>query len=512
MRIFSTRFLDYGILRGVACGRVFWMIFAAAMGSYADEPAFLQHMLNLQRFQALCQTGGAVPPVRVLIYGQSITGQAWSTKLVDAVRARHPGRSWVVTNLCISGNSTQTLIHTAETDVYPFNPDLIIFHDYGDTNLYQQLVEDFRARTTSDILLMNDHYVLWDSLSTPGIGDWDGAILPALALANGACMADIRTPWKNYLISNNLPYTALVADGLHPNAMGQSLLLQFMSVYANGPALAPVPDPYNCPRARRMLIPPAAIASGEWRVVFEGNRVAAQVRLGSARILVDGAPPSAALTGGIHGRSSAWPGSPIWPCLLKVGNATPIIPEQWTLRVESLNSAKSFQFSVHGSVTGPDGSGSTDSPFRSLSGRVLILPEDWWWAQFSGKLTNGMQFTWTSRLRGSDTLSGGKGVSWVDLVSNLSQGTHELLIQQQPGVPAITEIVVYNPAGRSVGEPGTIYQLAGTNGFALLASGNLQTSSNLKDWQPATALDSTQSNTNYNSFSTYPCQFYRLQP
>ena len=488
---------------------------ALALRTSADEQVFLQHMMNLQRFQALCRLTNDAPPIRVLIYGQSITVLPWTMRVVDSVRAEHPGRQWIVQNRCIPGAPSQDLLHTSEADVFPFNPDLVIFQGYGDQNAYRSLVASIRARTTSDILLINNHYVYWDSVTNSDIGDWDGRILPEIALSNGACMADIRTPWREYLLQSGLPYSALLSDGVHPNEAGQFLMQDLVSRYVSGPSLAPTPDPYDCGRARRLIIPDASASSGEWRIRFDGTRVAGRVRNGTARVIIDGISPSQRIGGGVHGRASPWPDGWWWPCLLRIRTEAPLGPEHWKLRIDATNGPKSFQFSLTGSVTGADGNGSTSTEFHSNSGRVVILPEDWWWDLLFGSLTPGTVLTWDSTSTGTDTVTGrtnASGSNWVDLVSNLSPGTHELVIQQKPGAPALDELVVYNPAGGGLGSPGTLYQLPGTNGFAMLVRKDLQSSSDFRNWRDVPAPNPAQANTNYLQITDTSRLFYRVKP
>ena len=494
--------------------RIVILAFIAGKVVHSGEAVFLQHMMNLQRFQALCRITNDAPPIRVLIYGQSITALPWSTRVVDQVRLQHPGRSWIVQNRCIQGDPSQDLVYTSEADVYPFNPDLIIFQAYGSEDAYRQLVESFRARTTSDILLINDHYAVWDNVTNSDIGDWDGRILPEIALGNGACLADIRTPWREYLLETGLPYTALLSDGIHPNAAGQVLMQSLVSKYVSGPALSPLPDPYNCGRVRRYSLPGAASAAGQWRFQFQGTRIVGRVGSGTAVVYVDGFPPSHWIGGGVHGRASPWPGD-WWPCLMQIRTSAPLVPETWKLTIDATNGLKSFRFSVTGSVTGFDGSGSTDAPFRSNSGRVVISPKDWWWDYLFTQLAPGTVFTWSSIATGNDKVTrspASSGQEWVDLVSNLQPGIHELVIQQPPGEPTVEEIIVYDPAGGGLGAPGTVYQLLGTNGCALLPNGKLQFSSNYQDWSNIPDVSPTWANTNYFPFSGAFMELFRVAP
>ena len=57
----------------------------------------------------------------------------------------------------LGGFASQLLVKTAETDLYPFQPDLLIFHVYGAHDKYEDIIRRTRERTTAEILLQNDH-------------------------------------------------------------------------------------------------------------------------------------------------------------------------------------------------------------------------------------------------------------------------------------------------------------------------------------------------------------------
>jgi hypothetical protein len=60
----------------------------------------------------------------------------------------------------------------------------------------------------------------------------------------------------------------------------------------------------------------------------------------------------------------------------------PLVVEDWTLTfTEMAADASSCAFEVRGSVTGPDGHGTSGQRFVSDSGRVCIEPDDWWLSQ-----------------------------------------------------------------------------------------------------------------------------------
>ena len=69
--------------------------------------------------------------VRVLFYGQSITEQRWWQAVADDLRSRFPDANLVIENRALGGFASQMLVKTAETDLYPFYPDLLIFQVYG---------------------------------------------------------------------------------------------------------------------------------------------------------------------------------------------------------------------------------------------------------------------------------------------------------------------------------------------------------------------------------------------
>jgi hypothetical protein len=117
---------------------------------------------------------------------------------------------------------------------------------------------------------------------------------------------------------------------------------------------------------------------------FEGNRVdviAAHVKgplkTGTAKILIDGKPPSQdqrtyAVTLPSRGPQT-W-----FPCIRTIGFEKRPLIENWTLKVTEINAdASVIRFQVSGSKTGLDGQGTNTEKFVSRSGRVVIEPRDW---------------------------------------------------------------------------------------------------------------------------------------
>ena len=66
--------------------------------------------------------------VRILFYGQSVTRNPWWQDVANDLRQRFPHADLEIENRAIGGYGGPVLINTAEFDLYPFYPDLVIFH------------------------------------------------------------------------------------------------------------------------------------------------------------------------------------------------------------------------------------------------------------------------------------------------------------------------------------------------------------------------------------------------
>ena len=68
---------------------------------------------------------------RVLFYGQSITAQPWTSVVQKRLIERYPNIDFEFANPAIGGFISTALVRSAEHDLYPWVPDLLIFHVYG---------------------------------------------------------------------------------------------------------------------------------------------------------------------------------------------------------------------------------------------------------------------------------------------------------------------------------------------------------------------------------------------
>ena len=125
-----------------------------------DESDLGQH---IQRTMTLLRTSAPKHrnKVRILFYGQSITEQDWSKQVADDLRKRFPNADLKIENRAIGGFASQLLIRPAEHDLYPYYPDLLIFHVYGANREYEEIIRNTRSRTTAEVLMLRDHVTKW---------------------------------------------------------------------------------------------------------------------------------------------------------------------------------------------------------------------------------------------------------------------------------------------------------------------------------------------------------------
>jgi hypothetical protein len=410
--------------------------------------------------------------VKVLFYGQSITQQEWWRAVADDLRARFPSADLIIENRAIGGFSAQVLVKTAEADLYPFYPDLLIFHVYGDHREYENIIRAVRTRTTAEVLMQTDHLTKPEDITeetdpaklTPN--QWSAwfnhAFLPPTAARYGAELLDQRREWRRYLQHYNLQPAQLLRDTVHLNAQGCYLMAELVKQHLRyRPEL---PD-----TVWKNLVKTYTVGQdvkwqdGRLALDFDGNRVdliaAAGSRPGTAaQVIIDGKKPSQFPELYTPTRCSGYPGIG-WPCVMRVQSEAPLLVEDWQVRIFDGNDDLSFfRFEVVGSQTGPDGQGQCDRRFVSNSGRVVIEPSDWSVArsrkQTGNPLPEGFLAKWrvvplyldeyTAPAVGDPTHE-----ATTTLAQGLSNGPHRLeLVAGADGVPPLSGIRVYRPPVR----------------------------------------------------------------
>ncbi len=433
-----------------------WALGAGVTGLGADSvnPSVAYIQRTLGRLAA--STPERPATARIMFYGQSITAQPW-TKLVETeLTQRFPSARLVFANPAIGGFSSPHLIRTAESDLYPWYPDLLIFHVYGPVEQYEEIVRNVRTRTTAEIVLWTSHLRADETLDKNPDADPRIGAIREIAKKYDCLLIDVRPKWIAHLQANQLAPKALLKDVVHLNAAGIKLLAAFI-----GPELEAVPNlsttaqagtvsdvPLDSPQVTRG-------ADGSLTLAFTGNRVVAVSAgsgAGQAEVRLDGRNPGElselwAMARPRVATGEAWP----WPPIKRIGFEQAPGAENWTLTClpDSAADGKKVHFQVAGSVTGEDGEGFSDARFVSKSGRVVIEPRDWYldWCLHHKKLTlpAGFQIKWKSYpLFAARYESQPAGTETV-LVQNCANAAHQLVLKGETAKLGLAGFRVYRP-------------------------------------------------------------------
>lgn len=352
---------------------------------------------NIQRTMRLLATSTPEKrnTVRILFYGQSITEQKWAQLVEEDLRQRFPHANLIIENRALGGFSSQLLVKTAETDLYPFQPDLLIFHVYGSHDKYEDIIRRTRERTTAEILIQNDHVTKPADFSEetnpeklpPAGHHWDAFMnhnhLPAVAKKYEAEICDQRALWKAYLKEHKLEPQALLRDTVHLNGHGEWFMAECVKAHLRyDPKLGP--SPAEAWVRTYHLGKDFQWKDGKLQLAFAGSRVEAICipdNAVSAAVRLDGRKPSEwpelyGFTRAVTTPEGKWLVK--WPIIAPIGSEKPLVVEDWSLAAaKDAGNDKLYTFSLAGSKTGPDGEGRSDARFVSKSGRVVIESDDW---------------------------------------------------------------------------------------------------------------------------------------
>jgi len=407
---------------------------------------------GIERTMARLEASSTAAPetVRILFYGQSITKQGWWRDVAKDLRSRYPHADLRIENRAIGGYSTQYLIRTMEADILPYHPDLIVFHDYGAEDLYEQIIRWIRSNTTSEILLQSDHVVWLPGEDDPAGGrrksfdfqerhsfEW----LPKIANQYGLGLVDIRGGWSEHLKRTQLSPKDLLRDSVHLNAKGEELYAGITRQYF-------VATPGAIPK------PWVKEIEAKWKgnrleLDFEGTRVDL---VGGTSVVVDVSVdqkrPAEVPVLYYHSRpTNTWDAD--WPMAMHVGKEKPLQVEEWIAKVTTRNeSGTEFQFELYGSQTGFDGAGSSNKRFVSSSGRVILDPADYDVVRSYGlkkiPMPGSWQIRWSSLPRFIDPVLPSSGTQTI--LYGLPNSKHHLTLTAPAGSkPAIQKIRIYQP-------------------------------------------------------------------
>ncbi len=331
----------------------------------------------------------------------------------------------------------------------------------------------------------------WETNGEVRSQDYSAAGIRYLAQKYNCELVEVREEWKQYLREHKLSPGVLVSgDGVHPNVVGDNLLAALVGRHFRFNPL--IPDPWaERVRTYALVHPLDEGADDEIRftgtpwmltgnlddgrmglgtspdsaltLTFTGNRVDIlsiplrehDVKLGTAKIRIDGKPPSADPRLYAYTRPDPTPGS--WfPAVLHLEHTAPLVAEDWTMRITAIDEkATHFSYEISGSVTGPDGAGNNQERFVSRSGRIIIKPQDLeritWSHQNMAKCPVGQEFKWKVIPQFVDTYTppvatDASRTYAVTVAQGLANTTHTLeIIPNGDGAVPISAIQVYCP-------------------------------------------------------------------
>lgn len=443
---------------------VFGAILAAAL-SISTAGALLAVEPNpsavyIQRTMKALEESTAENPafVRVLFYGQSIVAQSWTRDVQKYLREKYPTVQFTFENRAIGGFTSPALIRTAESDLYPWYPDLLFFHVYGDIKKYEEIVANVRARTTAEIILWTSHLGReQDPRAMTEERDQRSKDILAIAQRQKTMVIDLNQKWCRLLIERGWKPSEILSDVIHLNPEGCHYYADFIKE-----ELVRIPNESGRPDASGTIQSigmddPAVTknSDGSITLAFDGNRVCAvsdglQEAETQVELLLDGEP--------VGGYSELWATTrpstgPMWmPAINTVSWQSTPVKEDWTLTAldGSAKDGSLIRYQVAGSVTGPDGEGDSKTRFVSNSGRVVIEPSDigleWQFSYTKKELPDPFTVTWSYYPLFAETLSPAEARTRTVLIQNCANGPHRLTIRPKDGAPGIGGFIVNAPA------------------------------------------------------------------
>lgn len=456
---YSTRndgFHTMFIVLAVSC--LFVLLAADALGQSADTfqpPKIKQDRsfgANIQRTMTLLSTSTPEKrnAVKVLVYGQSISQQNWWKEVAEDLRTRFPHADLTIENRAIGGFSVPLLSRPAEHDVFPFYPDLIIFHVYGGQDAYEAFIREIRSRTTAEMMICNDHLSVGqpNHWHDPHSEQW----LPKLSQHYGLEFVNIRAGWRDYLAENKLDPKDLLTDNVHLNDLGCRLMAALIKPHLVVNNQIPAARWDDLVKTQ-VVGQDVKWEDGKLRLQFRGNRVEAILDPssagGTATLTVDDKNLSEVSSLYAITRPSSAVGVG-WPAITRVGYEKTPVAEDWVCRITKIHQqARDVEFEVVGSVTGPDGNGRSTERFVSRSGRVVIEKGDWYLEpsrrHARQPVPDGFEIKWSVYPMFVDRLEMQAGKSAVTLLQGIEPGLHTMQLVADGTPPQIKEFRIYNP-------------------------------------------------------------------
>lgn len=401
-------------------------------------------------------TFGTPATVRVLFYGQSIVQQGWNKQVMAEWKSRYPSVTFECENRAIGGFESPALSRTAESDLFPFYPDILFFHVYGPLEKYEEIVRRTREKTTADIVLWTSHLRRSeDPADKLAKRDARSQSIRMIADKYGCAVVDLNRKWSEMLLARGWESGDLLTDNIHMKRATAAL-----DYYADciEEDLVRIPHGKDNPLSGTITRIPADSptvkrdADGALSLCFTGNRVIAVsdgTGNGTCRLLLDGKEPASFPELFENTRPSKGPGNSWMPLVKRIPVSANPVAEDWKLEYLPEVTSNVFHYAVTGSVTGYDGDGWSTNRFVSKSGRVTIEASGfmmWQHNYFKVVPKAGFGCTWkTYPLYTDPYVATSVGVRTM-LVQGCENCPHVLEIRPEAGGAAgIGEFIVYTP-------------------------------------------------------------------
>ncbi len=410
--------------------------------------------------------------VKILVYGQSISEQAWSDSVKVYLNKKFPSANIIMINRAIGGYASQELKKPTYMDIPSFYPDLVIFHVYGSHYDLDTIMHTIRRTTTAEVLLQNSHVGAGDAAPNSWEDTYGFTHIPNIANKYSCEYANIRSPWKKYLSDNTKTANDLTSDGTHLNDHGNFLMAKLVERYLfDNPKYKA--DTFNSVRSYKVGTD-IFWENGTLTLPFSGNKIEIIadnpiVNMDSATVLIDNRKPSEFKETRMHYRPNVpynydWKINTPWGFggPMRISSGTNLLDETWTITITGktpISGKYKIDFNIGGSKIGFDGSGSfttssdghIGNTFISNSKRVIIRPIDWWYFFNQNHYSVGAKFTWQVLKFFNDSflppLTVNPALESVQvLAQGIVNGPHTLVLSATGlGNVPIKEIRVYQP-------------------------------------------------------------------
>lgn len=435
---------------------------------YGDQIRRTMHLLSTS-------TEEAPNRVKILFFGQSITRQNYSRRIIEAsLRQRFPQAELEVLNTAIGGYQSPRSVRTMFHTLIPHQPDLVVFHVYGGENdgSYEQILKNIRRYTTAELICVTHHL---DNYNKERTRQKEAAseLRRQLADKYGAELIEVRGDWKRYMDQHGFPVTEFLSDNIHHNVHGGELWGALQERHFRVVETDPESwqDRITSIDLSKMetsgSLGEVSIEGGgrfekgvglildndgqSMRLTFRGTRVDLISRggEGEAVVMIDGRRPSDIA----ETWSATLPSStPIdyRPAIMKVGLGGSPVDETWTVTFDEVSEdGRDFAYDVTGSRSGPQGRGSHSKVFRSANGIIELDPSVFTLShaiQIKKKpLKTPFSVTWKVENRSLDRWVQDSTGGQVTLVQQLPNGEHVLEVKRRSGSFQIEKILIYRP-------------------------------------------------------------------